>query len=58
LRADDAVGWRIIEALRRDAKDSSVVGEAVQQLTPELAEEFSQAGTVIFVDAPEGGGTL
>jgi hydrogenase maturation protease len=50
LRSDDGVGWRVVEALQ-DATPSSVVAKAVQQLTPELAEEVSQAERVIFVDA-------
>jgi hydrogenase maturation protease len=55
LRADDSAGWRIVEALRGEGKDAGFLAKTVQQLTPELAEEVSHAGTAIFVDAAENG---
>jgi len=51
LRSDDGAGWRVAEALRDGAVDSAVSVHAVQQFTPELAEEISQAEMVIFVDS-------
>ena len=59
LRSDDGAGWRVMEALHAETsergigEEDMVRRETVQQLTPELAEEVSQAETVIFVDATE-----
>ncbi len=53
LRADDGVGWRVAEALEEAIEDSTVRIKTVHQLTPELAEDVSQAQTVFFVDAAE-----
>jgi hydrogenase maturation protease len=50
LRGDDGVGWRVVEKLVGVAK-GAVTGLAVHQLTPELAEQISEADLVIFVDA-------
>ncbi len=53
LRADDGVGWRVAEALEEAIEDSTVRIKTVHQLTPELAEDVSQAQTVFFVDAAQ-----
>jgi hydrogenase maturation protease len=59
LREDDGVGWRVVEEI----DNGQIVGDlqslvncqlstvAVHQLLPELAEDVSEAGLVIFVDA-------
>jgi len=54
LRSDDGVAWHVLDAIKDLTENSSVNVEAVRQLTPELAEEVSDAETVIFVDAAEG----
>jgi hydrogenase maturation protease len=46
LRGDDAAGFQAAERLG---------GLAVHQLTPELMEPISQAGSVIFIDAKAAG---
>jgi hydrogenase maturation protease len=58
LRSDDGAGQRVAEAVAQwnwhdeeSPGGQSVKALAVQQLTPELAVEIAQAGTVIFVDA-------
>ena len=54
LRGDDAVGLRVAEAVDRlKLPDTRVL--AVHQLTPELAEQLSQASAAIFVDAAVDG---
>jgi hydrogenase maturation protease len=58
LRADDGLGWQVVERLAADAAeaaDGRVEVVACQQLTPELAERVSQYDPVIFVDARAGG---
>jgi hydrogenase maturation protease len=50
LRGDDALGWRVVEKLV-GVTNGAVTGLAVHQLTPELAEQVSEADLVIFVDA-------
>ncbi len=51
LRGDDGLGWHaarlLAERIRRD--DVEIV--TCHQLTPELAEDVSQADLVIFIDA-------
>lgn len=54
LRADDGVAWHVLESLQNSADSTGLVLQAVHQLTPELAEGISKAGTVIFVDAAQG----
>jgi hydrogenase maturation protease len=55
LRQDDGVGWRIAEAMERTAERAFPVSRlriiAVQQWTPELAEDLAGAELAIFVDA-------
>ncbi|HUJ33414.1 MAG TPA: hydrogenase maturation protease [Candidatus Acidoferrum sp.] len=53
LRGDDGVGWHVAEALRQEPRTFGLAVKTVQQLTPELADEISQAEIVIFVDAAE-----
>lgn len=53
LRADDGVGWHIADALQNANTDPKIQIKAVQQLTPDLAEDVSRADTVVFVDAIE-----
>jgi hydrogenase maturation protease len=54
LRADDGLGWRVVERLAAEAADGQLEVVACQQLTPELAERVSQHDPVIFVDARAG----
>jgi Ni,Fe-hydrogenase maturation factor len=55
LRSDDALGWRVAEALepfaitKPETADIEIV--TCQQLNPELAEPLSRADLAIFVDA-------
>jgi len=51
LRGDDAVGWRLAEALR-GSPETEVV--CVHQLVPELACRVSGAAGVLFLDAGVG----
>lgn len=51
LRADDAVGWVVADALRDDARMDEVDVLAVHQLTPDLANEMASASRVVFIDA-------
>jgi len=51
LRGDDAVGWVVADALADDVRMEMVDVVAVHQLSPELADEVSQASVVVFVDA-------
>jgi hydrogenase maturation protease len=54
LRCDDGVAWQAAEEIRRKlATQIDVI--CVHQLAPELAEEISRAGTVIFLDATGDG---
>jgi hydrogenase maturation protease len=50
LRGDDAAGWRVAAAAAA-WEVPRVRAEAVQQLTPELAERLAPASLVVFVDA-------
>src|SRR5213080_2808888 len=54
LRCDDGVAWQAAEQIRRKLPSLTEV-ICVHQLTPELAEEISRAGTVIFLDATGNG---
>ncbi len=51
LRQDDGVGWRIAEAVERAFPGARLRIIAVQQWTPELAEEIAGTELAIFVDA-------
>lgn len=51
LRGDDAIGWVVADALRDDVRMEPVDVLAVQQLTPDLANEITTASRVVFVDA-------
>lgn len=51
LRGDDAVGWVVADALADDLRMEKVDVVAVHQLSPELADDVSQASLVVFVDA-------
>ena len=55
LREDDGVGWAAVELLEQAPPDERVRAHACHQLTPELAEPVSAAGTVLFIDARAGG---
>lgn len=50
LRCDDGIAWQVAERIKQDLPSSARV-ICVHQLTPELAEDASRAGTVIFLDA-------
>ena len=52
LRTDDGVAWRAAELLRRQLV-SSAKYLCVHQLTPELAQDVSQAEMVVFMDAEQ-----
>lgn len=52
LREDDGVGWAVARALGGPVDTRVLV---VQQLAPELAQEVSRAGNVVFVDARRDG---
>ncbi len=54
LCGDDAVAWHIAQALEDTLLDSAVEIDTFHQLTPELAEQVSQADAVIFLDAVVG----
>lgn len=53
LRSDDALGWRVADALSLAIDNATADLEIVtcQQLNPELAEPISRADLAIFVDA-------
>lgn len=53
LRCDDGIAWRVAEEIRRT--NSTAATLCVHQLTPELAEDASRAGTIIFIDAARSG---
>jgi hydrogenase maturation protease len=50
LRSDDGAGFRVAELIKHQ-QNPKIRALAVHQLTPELAEDISQARGVIFVDA-------
>ena len=51
LRSDDGAGFHAAELLADDARAEGTLVLARHQLTPELAEDISQAGLVVLVDA-------
>jgi hydrogenase maturation protease len=53
LRGDDAVGWRVAEAVREDPRAGGADVLLRHQLTPELAADLAAASTVVLVDASE-----
>ena len=53
LRSDDGIAWRVAEEIRRTAPAVAIL--RVHQLTPELAEDVSRAGNIIFIDAARDG---
>jgi len=57
LCGDDGIGPYVVERLADDESPADVEYLTLRQLTPELAEPVSQADTVIFVDAADGGTT-
>jgi len=54
LRGDDGLGWRVAERLRALIRNPEVEILALHQLTPELMDPISRAGSVIFIDACVG----
>ncbi len=54
LRGDDGLAWRVADELRHNAPELARI-LCVHQLTPELAEEASDAELVIFLDAAAEG---
>lgn len=51
LRGDDGVGWIAASKLQNRIHESQIVVETCHQLTPELAEQFSEMDVVVLVDA-------
>jgi hydrogenase maturation protease len=51
LRGDDGAGWRAAELLEADPRAAGAQVVVCHQLTPELAEDVSQADLVVLVDA-------
>lgn len=54
LRRDDGVAWHVAERLTADGRLAGADLRCCHQLTPELAEDLSHAGRVVFVDACVG----
>ncbi len=54
LRGDDGVGWQIIQQVQDLVVTEQVTFLTCHQLTPELADQLSQAEPAIFVDACAG----
>jgi hydrogenase maturation protease len=54
LRADDGLGWQVAQQLASEIGVDGTRVIAAHQLTPELAEQLSQARLAVFVDAREG----
>lgn len=52
-REDDAVAWRVAEAIAADEPALAVVRS--EGLLPDLAARLADAGGVVFVDARDGG---
>lgn len=50
LRGDDAIGWRVAEAVERKTL-AGVTVRTVTQLVPELTDDICVASVVVFVDA-------
>lgn len=55
LRGDDGVGWIAASTLNNQIDNSQVIIETCHQLTPELAEQFSEVDILILVDADAQG---
>lgn len=55
LRGDDALGWEAAQRLEERYCGPDVTVITRHQLTPELAELFSQADVVILIDAENEG---
>jgi hydrogenase maturation protease len=56
LRGDDAIGCRAAQALERQFRhDEEVEVISSPQLTPEMADDVSRSGFVLFVDAAYDG---
>ena len=53
LRGDDGLGWRVAEELARTPAFSEAKIILRHQLTPDLAEDVSQADRVLFIDAAQ-----
>jgi len=53
LRGDDGAGWHAAELLAEDDRAAGARVLALHQLTPELAEDVSQARLLVLVDASE-----
>jgi hydrogenase maturation protease len=52
LRGDDGAGPAVVALLEREGRlPAHVTVRSVHQLTPELAEDVSRTGCVVFVDA-------
>ncbi len=56
LRSDDGLAWRAADALEAKLRSPKVEILRLHQLTPELAEKFSRAQAVIFIDAASADG--
>jgi hydrogenase maturation protease len=56
LRGDDGLGWHAAARLAADPRLAGAEVLARHQLTPELAEEISQAALAVLVDARDDGG--
>ena len=54
LRSDDGLGWQVALDLLRTSTSPDVEILPCRQLTPELIEAISNAGTVIFIDCAKG----
>ena len=54
LRRDDGIGVVTVERLNETLHDSGVEILIRQQLTPELAQDISEADKVIVIDADQG----
>jgi hydrogenase maturation protease len=50
LRSDDGLGWQVAVQFFRTNQSPDVEVLPCHQLTPELAEPISKAGTVLFID--------
>lgn len=55
LRGDDGIGWTTASVLKDMFQDDRISIETCHQLTPELAEQFSESEVVILIDADAQG---
>ncbi len=56
LRGDDGIGWAAASKLQERFNESPTINvETCLQLTPELAEQFSENDLVILIDAAANG---